>query len=186
MPFRFENGEVPGVVRIEPRVFQDARGFFLEFYKQSEFAKYGLPDFVQGNHSLSSKGTLRGLHFQRDPEAQGKLVHVVRGEIFDVAVDLREGAPSFGRWEGAGLSAENHRMLYIPPGCAHGFCVLSDEAEVMYATTAEYARDLEGGVVWNDPDLAIDWPITKPSLSERDERLPRLRDAAAGFVFRQP
>jgi len=181
VPFNFKNGNLSGLVIIEPRVFEDERGFFMEVFKRSDFNAAGIPDFVQENHSHSSKGTLRGLHFQRAPRAQGKLVRVLVGEVFDVAVDIRRGSPSYGRWQGVSLSEENRRMLYIPPGYAHGFCVLSDVAELMYLTSAEYARELEGGIIWNDPDLGVEWPVTNPFLSERDSTWPRLREAGSCF-----
>jgi dTDP-4-dehydrorhamnose 3,5-epimerase len=173
MPFIFEPTEIPDVVLIAPRVHGDARGFFMETYKRSEFAAAGIDvPLVQENHSRSSAGTLRGLHYQCEPKAQGKLVRVVRGEIYDVAVDIREGSPTFGRWVAATLSAENHKSLYVPPGFAHGFCVTADEAEVIYVTTEEYAPELEFGIAWNDPALAIAWPIAEPTLSPRDRRWP--------------
>ena len=179
--FRFQNGKIPGVFLIEPSLFGDTRGFFMETYKRSEFSAAGIPEFVQKNHSRSARGTLRGLHYQREPAAQGKLLRVVLGAIFDVAVDLRRDEPSFGQWEGLVLSAENRKMVYIPPWCAHGFCVLTETAEVLYETTAEYAKELEGGILWNDSDIGIEWPVNKPVLSEKDERLPRLRDTDTGF-----
>ena len=182
MRFRFQEGKIPGFFLIEPRVFTDARGFFMETYRRSEFSSAGIPEFVQRNHSRSSQGTLRGLHYQRAPAAQGKLVRVIVGEIFDVAVDLRRDEPSFGQWSSLFLSAENRKMVYVPPWCAHGFCVLSETAEVLYETTAEYVQELEGGILWNDPDLGIDWPVDKPFLSDNDKNLPRLHDADVGFV----
>jgi dTDP-4-dehydrorhamnose 3,5-epimerase len=145
----------------------------METYKRSEFERLtGGVALVQENHSGSSAGTLRGLHYQRDPKAQGKLVRVVVGAIFDVAVDIREGSPTFKQWVGVTLSAENRESLYVPPGFAHGFCVMSDYAEVIYKTTEEYAPELEHGIPWNDPALAIAWPIAAPILSPRDERWP--------------
>lgn len=175
MPFQFTQLGLPGVVLIEPRVFPDTRGFFMETYKQHDFVAAGLGDhFVQENHSRSAKGTLRGLHFQRPPKAQAKLVRVLAGQVFDVSVDLRPDAPTFGRWIGVTLSAENGRMVYIPSWCAHGFCVLSDTADVLYKTSAEYARELEAGIVWDDPTIGIDWPVRDPLLSDRDRALPRL------------
>jgi dTDP-4-dehydrorhamnose 3,5-epimerase len=135
--------------------------------------------FVQENHSRSTRGSLRGLHYQRQPAAQGKLVRAVVGEIFDVAVDIRPESPTFGRWIGKTLSADNRSMLFIPPWCAHGFCVVSESAEVLYKTTAEYTPEAEGGLVWNDPDLAIAWPISNPILSERDRRWPSLASLAS-------
>lgn len=175
MPFRFTELELAGVVLVEPRVFADERGFFMETYKHRDYAAAGLPEtFVQENHSRSGHGSLRGLHYQRTPAAQGKLVRAIVGEIYDVAVDIRPDSPTFGRWVGVTLSAENRRMLFIPPWCAHGFCVVSESAEVVYKTTAEYAPDLEGGLMWNDPAVAIAWPIANPILSERDRRWPGL------------
>jgi dTDP-4-dehydrorhamnose 3,5-epimerase len=172
MPFTFERLAIPEVILIEPKAFSDARGFFMETYKQTDFAPYVDGVFVQENHSKSQRGTLRGLHFQVGPYAQGKLVRAIAGEIFDVAVDVRADSPTRGKWAGARLSAENHRMLYVPPWCAHGFCVLSDNAEVVYKTTTEYAPAHESGVMWNDPALAIDWPVQSPNVSERDTKWP--------------
>ena len=149
----------------------------MESYKYSEFFAFGIKErFVQDNHSRSKKGVLRGLHYQRHPKAQGKLVRVVVGEIFDVAVDLRLNSPTYGKWVGERLSAENKRMLYIPPGFAHGFCVLSEEAEVLYKTTEEYSPDHDAGIIWNDPEIGIDWPIERPILSPKDAALPMLRE----------
>ena len=179
MPFQFEKLEVPEVILVEPRLFPDERGFFMETYKYSDFKANGIPDrLVQDNYSHSLKGTLRGLHYQKPPQAQGKLVTVILGEIFDVAVDIRKGSPTFGRWVGETLSSTNHRMLWVPPGFAHGFCVLSDEADVVYKiTSGEYAPDLERGIIWNDPEIAIPWPLDSPFLSEKDAILPRLNEA---------
>ena len=184
MPFRFVSTEIAEVVIIEPRVFPDERGFFMETYKRSEFATHGIDEiFVQVNHSRSSKRILRGLHYQKHPKAQGKLVRAVAGEIFDVAVDIRQGAPTFGKWMALSLSSENKKMLYAPPGFAHGFCVVSDEAEIAYMTTAEYAPECEAGIRWDDPDLAIGWPITTPQLSSRDLGWPRVKDADNNFRY---
>jgi dTDP-4-dehydrorhamnose 3,5-epimerase len=179
VPFYFQQAELPGVVVIEPKVFADERGFFVETFKQSDFDAAGMrAGFVQENHSKSVRGTLRGLHFQRAPKAQGKLVRTIVGEIFDVAADVRLDSPTFGKWVGVHLTATNKRSLFVPPGYAHGFCVLSDEAEVIYKTTAEYAPAFECGVRWDDPALAIDWPISNPVLSARDERWEWLSVAA--------
>lgn len=168
--------ELPGVTLIEPEVFQDARGFFLESYHQAKFAAAGLDvTFVQDNHSRSVRGALRGLHAQRR-RPQGKLVRVIAGEIFDVVVDIRPDSPTFGRWLGVVLSAENFRQLYVPPGFVHGFCVVGDAAEVLYKCTAPYDPTDEIGVVWNDPEIGVDWPIRSPLLSEKDRRLPTLRE----------
>jgi dTDP-4-dehydrorhamnose 3,5-epimerase len=173
MPSTFESTALEGVVIIVPTLFGDARGFLMETYKRSEFEAAGLPlTLVQENHSLSTAGTLRGLHYQREPKAQGKLVRVIRGEIFDVAVDIRRGSPTYGGWVGVTLSDANRKSIYIPPGFAHGFCVVSPEAEVIYKTTEEYAPDLEHGIPWDDPALGIVWPVTRPNLSERDTRWP--------------
>jgi dTDP-4-dehydrorhamnose 3,5-epimerase len=175
MPFTFQNTDLPGVVLIEPKLFRDARGFVLESYKHSEFLAAGLDlRFVQENHSCSAHGVLRGLHYQRPPHAQAKLIRVVSGEVFDVAVDIREGSPTFGKWIGVSLSAANNRLLYIPAGFAHGFCVVSDQAEVVYKTTAEYAPQSEHGARWDDPALGIAWPISDVTLSDRDRRWPGL------------
>ena len=173
MPFTFESTALAGVVIIDSKLFGDARGFLMETFKRSEFEAAGLPvTLVQENHSLSSAGTLRGLHYQRDPKAQGKLVRVIRGEIFDVAVDIRAGSLTYGQWVGVTLSDSNRKSIYIPPGFAHGFCVVSPEAEVIYKTTEEYAPDHEHGIRWDDPALGITWPVTSPNLSERDKHWP--------------
>lgn len=173
MPFTFEQLAIPEVLLIEPRVFGDARGFFMETYKRSDFATAGLPHtFVQENQSRSERGVLRGLHYQRHPHAQSKLVRVVAGEIFDVAVDIRPASPTRGRWVGVRLSSDNRRTLFIPPWCAHGFCVLSESAEVIYKTDAEYAPASESGFMWNDPAFGIEWPVATPLVSERDRHWP--------------
>ncbi|HXF96005.1 MAG TPA: dTDP-4-dehydrorhamnose 3,5-epimerase [Gemmatimonadales bacterium] len=159
---------LPGVLLVQPRVFEDARGFFFESYHAQRYAAAGVAQrFVQDNHSLSRRDTVRGLHYQlRNP--QGKLVRVVRGTVYDVAVDIRRGSPWFGQWVGIELSAANKLQLYIPPGFAHGFAVLSDEAEVEYKCTEYYVADDQHGVLWNDPGLAIPWPVRHAILSDRD------------------
>ncbi|MBI5014317.1 MAG: dTDP-4-dehydrorhamnose 3,5-epimerase [Deltaproteobacteria bacterium] len=173
---RFLPTQLPGVLVIEPDRFDDGRGFFLETYHRRKFEEGGVREvFVQDNHSRSLRGVLRGLHFQTG-RPQGKLVRVVRGEVFDVAVDLRRGSPTFGRWHAVVLGGESQRMLYVPPGLAHGFCVLSEEADFLYKCTDFYAPEGDRGVRWNDPDLGIDWPLESPILSEKDARLPLLRD----------
>jgi len=179
MSLQFHETGLPGVVLIEPQVFRDARGFFLETFHAGKYAVAGIPEtFVQDNHSRSVKDTLRGLHLQwRRP--QGKLVRVVRGEIWDVAVDLRRELPSFGRWTAATLSADNFHQLYVPPGCAHGFCVLSEIAEVQYKCTEFYDPSDEVGIAYNDPALAIPWPVTEPVLSARDQRHGTLKELLA-------
>ena len=168
---------LPGVFILEPRVFSDERGFFFESYNQQTIAEAGiLEDFVQDNHSSSRRNVLRGLHYQVT-QAQGKLVRVVEGEILDVAVDLRRSSPSFGRWEAVRLSAENKRMLWIPSGFAHGFCVKSEKAQVLYKATDFYAPARERTVIWNDPELKIDWELKgEPIVSAKDQRGVALRD----------
>jgi dTDP-4-dehydrorhamnose 3,5-epimerase len=167
---------LPGVVIIEPKAFGDARGFFMETWSQPRYEAAGLPPgFIQDNVSLSRKGVLRGLHYQR-PFPQGKLLSVLDGEIFDVAVDIRRGSPDFGRWVGEILSSANRRQLYVPPGFAHGFCVLSDTALVMYKCTDVYHPEADRGVRWNDPRIGIAWPSTEVEVSEKDGRAPLLSE----------
>ncbi|MCA9654951.1 MAG: dTDP-4-dehydrorhamnose 3,5-epimerase [Myxococcales bacterium] len=168
--------KLPGILVIDPDVFADDRGFFLETWAQRRYAEAGLPQvFVQDNLSRSVRGILRGLHLQH-PFGQGKLVQVVQGEVFDVAVDVRVGSPTFGQWVGTTLSGENHRQVYIPPGFAHGFCVVSEEALFSYKCTEAYHRETELGVIWNDPELGIEWPVSEPSLSPKDSAFPRLSE----------
>lgn len=170
--------ELPGLVLIKPRVFSDERGFFLESYKKSDFFDAGIKEkFVQTNQSFSKKNVIRALHYQLNPKAQGKLVGVVTGRIWDVAVDLRKESPNFGKWYGVELSGENHLRLYIPPGFGHGFASLSDDVNFVYQCTKEYSQELEKGIRFDDPDLGIDWKVIKPILGERDKNLPLLRDA---------
>jgi dTDP-4-dehydrorhamnose 3,5-epimerase len=177
MPFIFHETALPGVTIIEPKSFEDERGFFMETYKKSEFVAAGIDiDLVQENHSKSTSGTLRGLHGQRAPKAQAKLVRAICGTVFDVVVDARPESPHFKRWVSVILSDENRRSLFVPAGYAHGFCVLSPEAEVIYKTSVEYAPDFEWGIRWDDADLAIPWPVTQPQLSLRDSRWPRLSE----------
>ena len=173
---------LPGVVIIEPRVFGDERGFFLEtFQKERYWKEAGIElDFVQDNHSRSTKAVLRGLHFQKS-KPQGKLVRVVTGEVYDIAVDINPASPTFGKYESVILSAENKRQLWIPPGYAHGFLVLSEIADFEYKCTDYYDAADEGGVIWNDPDLAIDWPVDKPNVSEKDLKLSSLQEIAKDY-----
>jgi dTDP-4-dehydrorhamnose 3,5-epimerase len=181
---QIETTHLPGVLIITPRVFPDPRGFFFESYNQESFRAQGMDTvFVQDNHSKSIQGTLRGLHFQLPPAAQVKLVRVVRGTIWDVAVDIRAGSPTFGQWCGVELSAENFRQLYLPVGYAHGFCVLSAEAEVLYKTSQVYSPAHERGILWNDPTLNVAWPISEPLLSDRDRRSTTLAGYLAGTPF---
>lgn len=183
MSFQFTPLALPEVILIEPRTYTDERGFFLETYRLSAFTEAGFPPFVQANHSHSAQNVLRGLHFQKQPAAQGKLVTAISGEIFDVAVDIRLGSPTYGHWVGAILSAQNHHLLYIPPGFAHGFCVLSATADVVYLVTTEYVHALDRGVLWNDPAIGVSWPVTSPLLSEKDARQPLLADADNNFIY---
>ena len=175
---RFLPTELPGVLLIEPDVHGDARGFFLETWHERKYAEAGIHGpFVQDNHSFSTRGTLRGLHAQH-LHPQGKLVRAVEGEMFDVAVDIRRGSPTFSRWVGFVLSGENFRQLWIPPGFAHGFCVLSERVHVEYKCTDFYDAEDELAVAWNDPDIGIAWPIPAPALSAKDARAPRLAEIA--------
>ncbi len=184
MPFEFKKLKIPEVILIEPKVFKDKRGFFMETYKITDFANFGIKEnFVQENHSFSFKGILRGLHYQHPPFAQGKLVRVVKGEIFDVAVDIRKGSPTYGKWVAEILSEENKKALYIPVGFAHGFCVLSEVAEVIYKVTNLYSPESEAGVFWNDETLNIEWPIREPILSEKDKKWPTLSKADIRFYY---
>ncbi len=184
MPFEFKQLELQGPVLVCPKIFGDVRGFFLEYYKQADFVLNGIPEpFVQDNYSRSSHGVLRGLHYQRYPRAQGKLVMCMRGRIFDVAVDIRKNSPHYGKWVGMELSEENRFMLYVPPGFAHGFQVLSESADIMYKCTDEYSPADERGVIWNDSDINVAWPIAHPVLSDKDKLLPVLKDAENNFTF---
>jgi dTDP-4-dehydrorhamnose 3,5-epimerase len=177
---QFEPTIIPDVYLVKPQVIGDSRGFFLETFRASEFGQLGLPiNFVQDNHSGSQRGTLRGLHYQIR-QAQGKVVRAIRGEIYDVAVDLRRNSPTFGKWVGALLSAENHLQIWIPSGFAHGFYVLSEWAEVVYKTTDYYAPEWERTLLWNDPDIGIDWPLLPdypPLLSTKDRNGKPFREA---------
>ncbi len=168
--------KIPGVMLFEPQMFGDHRGFFMETWNHARYSEAGLSvTFSQSNLSKSSQGVLRGLHFQQ-PNPQGKLVHVLTGEVFDVAVDIRHGSPTFGQWEGHHLSGDNHRQLYVPEGFAHGFCVLSDFAIFSYQCTRVYQPEHDRSLAWNDPDIAIAWPIDSPQLSEKDQSAPLLTD----------
>ena len=168
---------LPGVLILEPRVFEDARGAFFEVYHAAKYRELGLPDtFLQDNQSTSAKGVLRGLHYQlKDP--QGKLVRCVRGAIFDVGVDIRRASPHFGKWTGAELSAENRRMLWIPPKFAHGFAALTDDAEVLYKCTTLWDAATDRSLLWNDPEIGIEWPIATPFLAPKDAAAPTLATA---------
>ena len=177
---------LPGVLIVEPKVFGDERGFFMETWNGRRYEEAGLPGrFVQDNLSYSARGVLRGLHFQ-NPQPQGKLVSVLRGEVFDVAVDIRVGSPTFGKWTGATLSEENKRQFYVPEDFAHGFVVTSEAALFFYKCTDYYAPSSEGIVLWNDPEIGIEWPVESPTLSERDRAAPPLREIPEGSLPRYP
>lgn len=175
----------PEVKLITPQVHRDQRGFFLERYRRDAFGEAGIDaEFVQDNHSRSQKGTVRGLHFQRPPHAQAKLVSVARGTIFDVAVDIRVGSPSYGRWVGAVLDDVSLRQLFVPAGFAHGFAVRSEVADVLYKVDAPYAPGAEGGLRWDDPAVGVEWGVSDAIVSEKDRRLPTLSSVLSGFTFR--
>lgn len=185
MPFEFIRLEIPDVVLIKPLVFPDERGFFMETFKKSDFVRNGINyDFVQDNHSKSKKGVLRGLHYQLNPKAQGKLVRCIKGKIWDVAVDIRKGSPWYSKWVAVELSEENKHMLWIPPGFAHGFVTLED-SEIIYKCTEEYDPALDRGIIWNDREIGIKWPITNPILSKKDAGLPELKNAENNFVYQR-
>jgi dTDP-4-dehydrorhamnose 3,5-epimerase len=182
MPFKFSRMEIPEVVLVEYQKFGDNRGAFSEHYKASEFRANGIAEnFLQDNYSESKRGVLRGLHYQLEPMEQGKLVSVLSGRVFDVAVDIRKGSKTFGKWVGAELSAENRRMLYVPAGFAHGFLALEDNSTVLYKVTKEYSKQHERGIIWNDSAIGIKWPQLTPILSDKDAVLPKLADAEINF-----
>lgn len=176
MSIKYSKTDLSDVLLIEPRVFKDSRGFFMETFHQKKYAEAGIDhDFIQDNYSHSTQGTLRGLHYQLK-QPQAKLIYVITGEIFDVAVDIRRGSPGFGKWVGQYLSRENKRQLFIPEGFAHGFCVISETADVLYKTTDLYNPDDEYGVLWSDPTVGIDWPVGEPIISEKDRQFPGLKE----------
>ncbi len=181
---KFIPAKIPDVIVIEPRVFEDGRGFFFESYRKDIFRKNGIhEDFIQDNHSLSRKGVLRGLHYQAEPKAQAKLVRVMRGEAFDVAVDIRKGSKTFGRYVGEVLSAKNKKTLYIPKGFAHGFLALEDDTEFVYQISDFYSPKDERGILWNDPLIGVEWPALKKGyiLSEKDKKYPTLNQIKEGL-----
>lgn len=181
MPFQVTSLDIKDVLYIETQVFHDPRGSFHEVFKTSVLKSHGVHEnFVQGNYSRSQKNIVRGLHYQLAPHAQGKLVTVIQGEIYDVAVDIRTGSPTYGEWVGRVLTAERRDALYIPPGFAHGYCSLTDQTDILYLNTAEYEPGAERGILWNDPALAISWPVTKPLLSDKDKLWPVLAAAEKG------
>ncbi|AWB09763.1 dTDP-4-dehydrorhamnose 3,5-epimerase [Thermodesulfobium acidiphilum] len=186
MAFKFIETVIPEVIMVKPKVFEDERGFFLESYKKSDFIKAGIyKEFIQDNHSRSVKGVLRGLHYQLNPKAQGKLIRCIKGKIFDVAVDIRENSPTFLKYVAAELSEENKFMLWIPEGFAHGFLTLSDEAEIIYKVSGNsYSPEHDRSILWNDPEIGINWPLEgEPILSKKDREAPLLRYAEINFVY---
>ena len=184
MPFTFKRLSIPDVILIEPQSFSDDRGFFFESFKESDFFSNGIDKkFVQDNFSHSINGVIRGLHFQKAPKAQAKLVTVLKGKIFDVAVDIRKNSPTYGKWVSEILSDDTHNLLYVPEGFAHGFCVISDEADVLYKVSNEYSQEHERSIIWNDPKLNIEWPIKKPIISNKDNKLSLLENLDNDFVY---
>jgi dTDP-4-dehydrorhamnose 3,5-epimerase len=182
--FEISKLEIPEVLLIHANAFPDQRGTFVELYKRSTFKALGIEDeFLQDNYSCSARGVIRGMHYQMHPKAQAKLVTVIRGEIYDVALDMRTGSPTYGKWVGVELSAKEHGLIYVPVGFAHGFQVLSEQAEVVYKVSQEYSPELERGVAWNDPALDIPWPIQEAILSPRDLKLPLLADAESNVEY---
>jgi dTDP-4-dehydrorhamnose 3,5-epimerase len=182
MSFEFLPLAIPEVLLIQNRVFDDERGYFMMSFRKSVFSANGISeDFVQDNVSFSLRHVLRGLHYQKAPYAQGKLVMVLQGEVFDVAVDIRRQSPTYGQWVGRTLAGGTGTMMYIPPGFAHGFCVLSEKALFSYKVTAEYAPETERGIRWDDPEIGIEWPVEEPLLSPKDCEAPGLRDADHDF-----
>jgi dTDP-4-dehydrorhamnose 3,5-epimerase len=176
LSIKYTKTDLPGVLLIEPRVFKDSRGFFMETFHQKKYAEAGIDHaFIQDNYSHSTRGTLRGLHYQLE-HPQAKLVYVIKGEIYDVAVDIRRGSPGFGKWTGQYLSCKNRRQIFVPEGFAHGFCVISETADVLYKTTDLYKPDDEYGVLWSDPTIGIDWPVEVPIVSDKDKQFPGLQD----------
>lgn len=184
MVFTFKKLKISDIIVIEPKLFPDERGFFFENFKESDFISEGInAKFVQENFSHSIKNVVRGLHFQKNPMAQAKLITVSNGKIFDVAVDIRKDSPTFGKWVGEILSRENHKSLYLPEGFAHGFCTLSEEADVIYKISNEYSPKDERGIIWNDPTINISWPIEEPIISEKDSKLPTLENSDHYFTY---
>lgn len=178
MPFSFKPLAIADVVLVEPKIFPDERGFFFESFKASDFELAGLPNhFVQDNFSFSIKNVIRGLHYQKHPKAQGKLVSVLKGSIWDIALDIRKGSATYLQWVAEELNDKNHAMLYIPPGFAHGFLALSEEVHILYKCTNEYDSQADAGIRWDDPDIAITWPAENPIVSKKDSMLPCIHQA---------
>lgn len=186
MTFTFKTMQIPDVMVIEPRTFPDERGFFLENFKESEFSAKGITaKFVQDNISYSTYGVIRGLHFQKQPKEQAKLITAIKGKVFDVAVDIRKDSSTYGKWIGEILSEDNHKSLYIPEGFAHGFCSLNKESILFYKVTNEYSKEHERGIIWNDPALNIQWPVEKPIISDKDKKLPSLANLDNNFTYKE-
>mgnify|MGYP001218763376 CR=1 FL=1 len=184
MSFTFKRLGIPDIILVESKSFKDDRGFFLETFKESQFLSMGIDaKFVQDNLSYSIRGVLRGLHYQKLPKSQKKLVTVIKGKIFDVVVDIRKNSPTYGKWVGEIISDNEHKSLYIPDGFAHGFCVLSDEALVSYKVSNEYSSEHEQGIIWNDPEINISWPIAHPILSAKDNELKLLKNTNTNFIY---
>jgi dTDP-4-dehydrorhamnose 3,5-epimerase len=185
MNFEFKKLSIPDIILITPKVFKDSRGIFIETYKKSIFEKLGIKtNFVQDNYSMSRKNVLRGLHYQISPMEQAKLIMCPKGRVFDVAVDLRKGSPYFGKWIGEYLSEENRNILFIPAGFAHGYLVLSEEAEIIYKVSKEYSKEHDKGIYWKDPKIGIAWPLREePILSDKDKNLPGLAEAEHNFSY---
>ena len=184
MPFTFKRLSISDVILVEPHSFSDDRGFFFESFKESDFLSNGIDKkFVQDNFSHSIYGVIRGLHFQKTPKAQAKLVTVLKGKIFDVVVDIRKNSPTYGKWVSETLASDTHNLLYIPEGVAHGFCVISDEADVLYKVSNEYSQEHERSLIWNDPKLNIQWPVKKPIISNKDNKLSLLENLDNDFVY---
>ena len=183
MKFIFKKLSIPEVILIEPKIFSDKRGFFFENFKENDFILNGITKLIQDNISHSTFGVIRGLHYQKNPKAQAKLVTAITGKIFDVAVDIRKKSPTYGKWVGEILSNENHRSLYIPEGFAHGFSVLSEKADVIYKVSSEYSQENEGGIIWNDPTINIPWSVKQPIISEKDNLLPLLENIDTNFIY---
>ncbi|MDF2940355.1 MAG: rfbC [Gammaproteobacteria bacterium] len=184
MAFEFKKLVIPEVILIKPIVHSDNRGFFIESFKASEFKKHGIPAlFLQDNHSRSNKDVLRGLHFQLSPKAQGKLVRVIRGRVFDVVVDIRKGSPTFGRWVSVELSETNKHILWVPAGFAHGVAFLEDNTELLYKVTEEYSKEHERSILWNDPAIGINWPVSSPILSDKDAKAVLLSEVENNFTY---
>jgi dTDP-4-dehydrorhamnose 3,5-epimerase len=182
MPFSFKSLALADVILVEPKVFPDERGFFFESFKAADFQRAGLPNlFIQDNFSFSKKNVIRGLHYQKHPKAQGKLVSVFKGSIWDIAVDIRRDSATYLKWVAEELNDENHAMLYIPPGFAHGFLALSEDVHLLYKCTNEYDAKADAGIRWDDPDLGITWPVDNPTISRKDSGLPFIHQIKEGL-----